>query len=225
MLIRHAAYFQLLPVLDHPVSVIRTTLVAALVPIVGLALGAPPTRRLLAVGLPAIAVVADDERLAAPPTFDLSSVCAHRLTRGERRKFGRSNEPCDLSSRIVCCIDHVGWDIEGEIRAVFDAHLLPRRRPIKKSETRKDEEYGVADRLGKSIRENIVHVSRICSDCGRERSRGVRRRRPYSRRAFRSRAAASSFEFRPLGRRTALCLGLHLSWSRRTVRMTELARG
>ena len=101
MLIRHAAYFQLLPVLDHPVSVILTTLVAALVPIVGLALSAPATRRLLAVRLPAITVVADDERPATPPTFDLSSLCAHRLTRGERRKFGRSNEPCDLSSRIA----------------------------------------------------------------------------------------------------------------------------
>ena len=101
MLIRHAAYFLLLPVLDHPVSVILTTLVAALVPIVGLALSAPATRRLLAVRLPAIAVVADDERPATPPTFDLSSLCAHRLTRGERRKFGRSNEPCDLSLRIA----------------------------------------------------------------------------------------------------------------------------
>jgi hypothetical protein len=101
MVIRHAACFLLPPVIDHPVSVVLTTLVAALVPIVGLALGVASTRRLLAVGLPVIAVMADDERLAAPPTFDLSCVCAHRLTRGERRKFGRSNEPCDLSSRIA----------------------------------------------------------------------------------------------------------------------------
>ena len=83
MLIRHATCFLLLPVLDHPVAVVLTTLVAALVPIVGFALGAPTTRRLRAVGLSVIAIVADDERLSAPPTFDLSCVCAHRLTRGE----------------------------------------------------------------------------------------------------------------------------------------------
>ena len=87
MLIRHTACFPLSPMLDHPVSVVLATFVAALVPIVGLAPRAPPTRLVLAVRLAAVALTADDERRPAPPTLDLSTVCAHRLPRATQKTW------------------------------------------------------------------------------------------------------------------------------------------
>jgi len=78
MLIRHSPCFLLLPLVDHPVSVVLAPFVATLVSVVGLVPCPTPTRLVLAVRAPVIARAADDELVPAPPANDPSRVRSHR---------------------------------------------------------------------------------------------------------------------------------------------------
>ncbi len=55
MLLRHSPCFLLLPLVNHPVSVVLAPFVAALVSVVGLVPRPTPTRLVLAVRAPVIA--------------------------------------------------------------------------------------------------------------------------------------------------------------------------
>jgi hypothetical protein len=97
MLIRHTACFVLFAVLDHPVAVVLAALVAALVPVVGLAPRASPACLVLAVCLSAIASSADDKLAPAPPAHHPSRVRLHPLLAASAENFVRPSESCDDS--------------------------------------------------------------------------------------------------------------------------------
>ena len=100
MLIRHTPCFLLLPLVDHPVSVVFAPFVAALVAVVGLVPRPTPTRLVFAVRAPVIARAADDELVPAPPANDPSRLRAHRSSwRTQRTSYRSATRAIDRSHR------------------------------------------------------------------------------------------------------------------------------